>query len=186
MRAPAMLLALAASAACGAPANQPRVPAPVDPSAARQQGKDAAISQADALLEDLKRREAAQQEFDLRNPVSAATPELPPSAPLRSTPEPATASAPAASADAPIAPPTQATEVHDWAWWQKQSQSLQQALEAAQAQLAEANRQNLKNGYGDAQLIYKQRVEAVSYAHAAIDKLHEDARRAGVPAGWLR
>jgi hypothetical protein len=59
-------------------------------------------------------------------------------------------------------------------------------LDAALVQLAEAEKNNLKYGYNDAQALYRKQVDAVAAARLAIDKLHDDARRAGVPPGWLR
>jgi hypothetical protein len=71
-------------------------------------------------------------------------------------------------------------------WWRSQRQSLKAALDVASDQLAEAERLNLKYGYNDAQAIYKTRLAAVAAARLAIDRLHDEARRAGVPPGWLR
>jgi hypothetical protein len=60
MRVHAMVLAVIATASCSAPPNQPRVDTPAAaPAAARPVPADPAVTRADALLEDLKRREAA-------------------------------------------------------------------------------------------------------------------------------
>ena len=65
-------------------------------------------------------------------------------------------------------------------------QSLQQALAAASAKLAEAEKENYKYGYNDLQAEYKKRVAAVAEARLAVERLHDDARRARVPPSWLR
>ena len=62
--------------------------------------------------------------------------------------------------------------------------ALQLALNDEQIKLAAA--ENLKYGYNDAQAAYKKQLEAVANARAAIEKLRDEARRAGVPPGWLR
>ena len=64
--------------------------------------------------------------------------------------------------------------------------SLQQALDAALVKLAEAEKENYKYGYDDLQAEYKRRVAAVAEARRAIERLHDDARRARVPPAWLR
>lgn len=166
------ILLVAVMAACSAPPAQPRTPA-----RAEQSPKTEAIKRADALLEDLKRREAAQAKFDRENPARESVPATISQAPSTPAPPPATA----ASASPPPSDPTR-----DEAWWKGRMQSLQRALDEASGKLAEAEKQNLKNGYGDAQAIYKDRVAAVTAARQAIDSLHDDARRAGVPPSWLR
>ena len=62
--------------------------------------------------------------------------------------------------------------------------SLQLALDAELAKMADAEK--LKYGYNDAQAIYKKQLAAVADARLAIERLHDDARRAGVPPAWLR
>jgi hypothetical protein len=65
-------------------------------------------------------------------------------------------------------------------------QSLQVTLAEEVATLAEAEKLNFKYGYNDAQAEYKKRLAAVASARLAIDRLHDDARRARVPPAWLR
>lgn len=65
-------------------------------------------------------------------------------------------------------------------------QSLELALNEQEIKLAAAERANLKYGYNDAQAEYKKTVAAVQNARAAIDRLRDEARRAGVPPSWLR
>lgn len=62
----------------------------------------------------------------------------------------------------------------------------QLALDGALAKLAEAEKENYKYGYNDLQAEYKKRVAAVADARQAVERLHDDARRARVPPAWLR
>src|SRR5262245_29209631 len=126
MRTHAVLVLLAATAACSSPASDPRVERSLDPStAARKAADDPAVTRADALLEDLKRREAEQQDFDRKNPIPAITPVLPTAA----APPPAASAGPAATtaaAEPPMDPAVAteraaANEKHDYEWWQQQS-----------------------------------------------------------------
>jgi len=180
-----ILLMLVTAAACTEPPVQPptqtapaATPAPVAADALENE----AVGRADALVEDLKRREAAQAKFDRENPLPAASP-VPASLPFSSPTPTAVVASPVA--EAPAGPAAVAPS-HDEAWWKQQRQSLQQVLDAALAQLAEAEKNNLKYGYNDAQALYKKQVAAVAAARQAIDQLHDDARRAGVPPSWLR
>jgi hypothetical protein len=184
MRVHAMALALAAAAACSAPESQPRVDSATATQAAQPPADDRAISHADALIEDLKRREAAQQDFDRHNPPPRPDPIVTRTPIVAATPPPAIAPTTQAPTEAP--PPETRSDTRDEAWWRGRSQSLQEALASAQTQLAEAEKQNLKYGYDGAQAIYNQRVDAVTAARLALDQLHDEARRAGVPPAWLR
>ena len=65
-------------------------------------------------------------------------------------------------------------------------QSLQAALDKELARLAEAEKLNFKYGYNDAQAEYKRRAAAVATARQALDRLRDEARRSGIPPGWLR
>lgn len=91
---------------------------------------------------------------------------------------------PGAAAAAPAAPATipERNEI----WWKSEMQSRQVKLDAALATLAEAEKANFKYGYNDAQAEYKKRAAAVANARQAIERLRDEARRAGVPPGWLR
>ena len=181
------MLLLTTMVACSAPPAEPRRPATA---AAAQASKTEAVQHADALLEDLKRREDAQANFNREHPPSAPVPirSLPASdspPPAASVTVPPQATATPAAPQAPTNP--QAVDpARDETWWRQQRQSLQRVLDDELAKLAEAEKLNLKNGYDGAQALYKQRVEAVAAARLAIDKLHDDARRAGVPPAWLR
>ena len=189
-----MLLVLVATAACREPQAQfqtqttpASTPAPVAEPAPRNE----AIARADALLEDLKRREAAQAKFDRENPLSA-TPKLPPAPAPRATPAATVVTvAPPAATDVPAAQvtpssPTAHASARDETWWKQQRQSLQRTLDEALARLAEAEKENYRFAYNDLQAEYKKRVAAVAEARLAIDRLHDEARRAGVPPAWLR
>ena len=185
-----LVLLIAAGACSGPPPAQPeKQTTPAAPAgAAAHANESEAAAHAEALLEDFKRREAAQAKFDRENPATRTNP-IPASLPVtRSTPS---IPAPPASTEAPAAQPAPAPAApvasgHDEAWWKEQRRSLQQVLDDALAKLAEAEKNNLKYGYNDAQAIYKKQVAAVAAARQAIDQLHDDARRAGVPPAWLR
>jgi hypothetical protein len=189
MRTRPILLILLAAAGCGEPPRQPRGQSTPAPTPAPIAAPTSAQARADALIEDLRQREAAQAKRDRETPP-AAPPALPTvlSAARPTPPEPAS---PVAAPPTPVAP-TPATAnassspARDATWWQQQRRSLQQVLDDASAQLAEAEKLNFKYGYNDAQAEYKKRAAAVAAARQAIDKLHDDARRAGVPPSWLR
>ena len=192
---PGLSFVLSLTAACGAPPPA-QAPTKTTPAAAPASSgpeianHSEAAARAEALLEDFKQREAAQAKFDRENPAPRTNP-IPISLPdSRPTPSPAAPASPAATetpaaqpAPAPVAP---AASGHDEAWWKEQRRSLQAALDDALAKLAEAEKNNLKYGYNDAQALYKKQVGAVAEARLAIDRLHDEARRAGVPPGWLR
>jgi len=190
-----ILLVFLTAAACGAPPPQPQTqttraaaPAPVT----EQAPKSEAVARADALLEDLRRRQDAQAKFDRENPAPAAIP-IPARLPA-TRPTPSNATAPVASpaaTDAPAAQPAPdggaaAAPARDASWWKEQMRTLQLALDQASAKLAEAEKENYRYAYEDLQAEYKKRVAAVAGARRAIEQLHDDARRAGVPPGWLR
>ena len=146
------------------------------------------IRRAEALIEDLKRREAAQAKFDRENVAPAAVP-IPRSQPTsQPTPPPSNGSASAAPVPAP--PPGVAAAVaapaRDELWWKQEMQRLQASLDGELVKLAAAEKGNWKYGYNDLQAMYKAQVAAVAEARLAIERLHDEARRAGVPPGWLR
>ena len=185
MRVLALLVGLVTTAACSAPAGQPGAQTTPVSAPAAATPNDQSVARADALLEDLKRRETAQYEFNRKHPPQESIPSLAPvSDPV--TTQPPAAPPPVAASPTAAAPAAASTDTRDEAWWRGQSESLQRVLDAALIQLAEAEKQNLKYGYEDGQAIYRQRVDAVAAARLAIDNLHSDARRAGVPPGWLR
>lgn len=190
-----ILLVFVTAAACSEPPAQPQTqttPAAALAPVAEQAPKSEAIARADALLEDLRRREAAQAKFDRENPAPATIP-LPASLPA-SRPTPPAAAAAVASPSATDAPAAEsapdsaapAAPARDASWWKEQMRSLQLALDGALARLAEAEKENYKYGYNDLQAEYKRRLASVADARLAIERLHDDARRARVPAGWLR
>jgi hypothetical protein len=190
---PILLMLVTAAACSGPPAQHPSQTTPAAaPAPAEQAPKSEAIARADALLEDLGRREAAQAKFDREKPAPAAIPipaSLPGSSPRSPVATVAVAS-PAAMEDQPAHPVPASTEAaapaRDAGWWKQQMQSLQLTLAAGMAKLAEAEKENYKYGYDDLQAEYKKRVAAVANARLAIERLHDDARRARVPPAWLR
>jgi hypothetical protein len=134
------------------------------------------------LIEDLRRRQAAQEQSDREQAKPSAAP-LPGSLPGDFQPS-ASSTAPAATPGAPAGKP--AAPAQDEALWRDRMQALQLTLNEAEIKLAAAERANLKYGYNDAQAEYKKLAAAVADARLAIDRLRDEARRAGVPPGWLR
>jgi len=65
-------------------------------------------------------------------------------------------------------------------------ESLQMALDQELVKMAAMEKMNMKYGYNDAQAMYKAQAAAVASARQAIERLRDEARRAGVPPGWLR
>jgi hypothetical protein len=183
-----MIVLLAGSACTQSPTpgqttTRPAVNAPDSPKPAPASG---AIARADALVEDLRRREAAEASRPRPSPSQISAPVATPpvsSSPVTTPPAPvstleATATTrPEAAAAAPL---------RDEAWWKERVRSLQATLDEELSKLAVMEKSNLKYGYNDAQAIYKKQVQAVSDARQAIDRVHDEARRAGVPPGWLR
>lgn len=184
-------------------------PEPLPPPAATEP-KSEAIARADALLEDFRRRQAAQEKFDRENP--------PPPAPrlddvLRSIPAPTVT--PATSAQASIPPVAASTApvttgapapTRDEQWWKNEmrtaevrladnSRRLQEARDVQSAALRQMDAATKAGSivFAQAQEAYNraraetQRLEAeVRNDRAAVERVREDARRANVPPGWLR
>ena len=151
------------ASACSPPPQAPP-PSPAIPTAepaAVPAPPSEAIARADALLDDLKRRQEAQDKYDREHPLPVATPI-------------------AVSSGSPSAAPV----VPDEAWWRDRMRELQLALNDEEIKLAAA--ENLKNGNQDAQAAFEKQTEAVANARLAIERLRDQARRAGVPPGWLR
>lgn len=150
-----------------------------------------ASRRAQALIDDLHRRQVAQAKFDRENPPpppprledfqrAAAMPAPTALAPL----PPAAITSTAASSDVP------AGGGRDEAWWKNEMRTREVALddELARhraAQLA-AESQVLQRTYDEALREVAARAAAVANAHAAVERLRDDARRANVPPGWLR
>jgi hypothetical protein len=171
------------------PVSTRAAPDPVSAPVAKETPTSESIGRADALLEDFKRREAAQAKFDKENPPSVVIPL--PVAPIPSRPASPATSSQLPSTDAPpaapgVVPGDVAPPGRDQAWWKQQMQRLQASLDAELAKLAAAEKANWKYGYNDLQAMYRAQVAAVADARLAIDRLHDEARRAGVPPGWLR
>ena len=142
----ACLLVILTAAACSdAPPAQPQpqpqpAAAPTAAPATEDAPKSEAIARADALLEDLKRRQEAQEKAE--------------------------------------------RPAQDEGLWRDKVMALQLALNDEQLKLATS--EHLRTGDSVAQAAYKKQQEAVESARLAIEKLREEARRAGVPPGWLR
>jgi hypothetical protein len=166
------LVLLIGIACSGAPPAQPPTPPPsqaVQPPvpAAEVPPKSEALARADALLEDLKRRQEAQEKYDREHP-------LPPAPPL---PGSVVAVGPPAAVD-PAA--------RDENWWKDRMRSLELALNEKEIKLAAAERANLKSGGNDALAEYQKIVAEVGDARQAIERLRDEATRAGVPSSWLK
>jgi hypothetical protein len=149
------------------------------------------------LVEDLKRRQAAQAKYEgaarppaALPPAQVSQPVAPPAARPAKAP-PATPPATSTPRDSSPTPPgtyagAMGAPTRDESWWKQQMKSLQAVLDDASARLAEAEKLNFKYGYNDAQVEYKKRAAAVEQARQAVDRLRDEARRAGVPPAWLR
>lgn len=163
------------------------------------------VSKADALIEDLRRREAAQAKFDRENPTPAA-PRLDDlirpsaSAPVASVmPEHRTVTA-APSAAAPV------TDARDESWWKNQMRNAETRLTDNARRLQEATdrrdraQRQMQVAVDAGSIVFAQAQEAYNRAsaevgrleaevrndRAAVERVREDARRANVPPGWLR
>ena len=203
MKVTVVMLSIAILTGCGSePTVTPQATAATAPApvAAPEPPKSESLARADALVAEMRAREAAQAKFDRENPPPltprpedlirpmSSAPAPPAPAPVTSaiagTP---TATAPAASATptAPSADP-KATE----AWWKDQARALQVKAEEDTALMNQARNAmlnaTLKITADEAEREYRARVAAVQNSQAALDRLRDDARRAGVPAGWAR
>ena len=191
-RATLLLLVMAAACNSAPPAQLPQstTSTPPAPAAAAEPiPKSDAVTRADALLEDFRRREAAQAKFDRENPPPKFVPI--PRTLVAEARKAAAASAPDTSANAsdpaPPAPGSPAAApARDERWWKRQMQSLQAALDDELVKMAAMEKANLKYGYNDAQALYRKQAAAVESARQAIERLRDEARRTGVPPGWLR
>ena len=189
----ARLLIFLATAAChNTPPGQPQSqPLPAPAAVAESAPKSEAIARADALLEDFRRREAAQAKYDRENPPPKFIPIPRTLVDAARTSSAATVSdAPASNAAAPaVAPgavPVPAPPARDEMWWRRQMEALQMALDQELVKMAAMEKMNMKYGYNDAQAMYKAQAAAVANARQAIERLRDEARRSGVPPGWLR
>lgn len=199
MKIAVVMFSIAILAACGSePTLAPEVaPAPAPtPAVAPEPPKSETLVRADALVAEMRAREAAQSKYDRENP--------PPPTP-RMEDLIRTSTAPASNAIAPVPPvsdgtpgtaapaaPTapsadpKATE----AWWKDQARNLQVKLEEDTALMNQARNamlnSTLKITADEAEREYRARVAAVQNSRAALDRFKDDGRRAGVPAGWTR
>lgn len=163
-----------------APAAETTEPAP----------KSDAIAKADALIEEMRRNQAAFDKAERETPKPAA-PRLEdfvrPAAPAHvPTPQPAQG----AYAQQPSAPPAASGDTRGEQWWKDQARTLQDRLEDETRRMiaARAAFQNstLKITADEAEREYLALQASVRNAQSALDKFRDDARRAGVPAGWAR
>ena len=178
----ASLFVFLTAVACNSapPAQPPSQPVPAPAPAAEPAPQSEAIARADALLEDFKRRQEAQDKYDREHPLPAAIP-LPGSS---SAPQSTSTTSPVTTPGSPTS--ATAAPGRDEKWWKDQMQELELKLNEELIRLAAAEKANLKYGYNDAQAEYKKIVAAVATARSNIEKLKDEARRAGVPPGWLR
>ena len=194
-RSAIVLVFLIAVACSQPPVAQPQTQAAPAPTAAAEPvPKSEAISRADALLEDFRRREAAQAKYDRENPPPKFVP-IPKSlvdaartASAAAVSDVSASNESAGSAAAPVAPAKSAPAepARNEMWWKRQMESLQMALDQELVTMAAMEKMNMKYGYNDAQAMYKKQAAAVANARQAIERLRDEARRAGVPPGWLR
>jgi hypothetical protein len=176
---------------CAAPPPaRTETPAPTEPTVAKAAVSDAE-ARADALLEDMRRKQAAFDKLERETPTAPA-PRLDEyvARPVASAP-----ATPATSVQTPRAPdatsptPTVRDE-HDEPWWKGRMRDAEVALNDAVTRLAAAERaadqQRLQITYDKALAEVNARAADVVTARAAVERVREDARRANVPPGWLR
>lgn len=158
-----------------------------------------AATRADALLEDMRKRER-----DFAQSMRNAPPEPSPDELLRrmqqSAPAPTVTYAPTPTpvAAAPVtpAPPVvvasagPSAPVRDEAWWKDRMRVLKARLDEAEHQAIAAraamSSASLRLTQDEARSNYNSQIAAAASARAAIDDLELEARRAGIPSGWLR
>lgn len=205
---------LTVAAACAAPttppATEPTAPPGVQ-SPAPDPPKSEAVARADALIAEMRQREAAQQKLDRENPPPAAprledlVRNLPPPTPATSTMT--AASAPMATASAaPAAASAPPAGGKDEAWWKNEMRTAEVQLENDIRRLQEATDQRdaaqrqMSAAVKAGAVVFAQAQEAFNRAsadvnrltadvrndRAAVERVREDARRAGAPPGWLR
>ena len=188
------------------PATETSMPEPLP--AVAPAAKSEALARADALAEDLRRRQVAQETADRESP-------LPPQPNLDTlmrslTPAPAPPPSPATlSQTAPVPSwpdiPAQTASGKDEAWWKFEMRFAEGRLADDLRRLQEAN--DARNAaqlrmrsvglgspaYSIAEELFNRATASVGYyeadvkrSRAAVEQIRADARRAGVPAGWLR
>lgn len=199
------LLAVVIGCSSAPPPAAPPDPAPAAvPPPAEPAAKSDAVARADALLEDMKRREAAFAKLERDNP--------PPPAPrLEDFIRPSVAPTPqperpiiADSAQPPTSPGPEAAsdERTTQRYWQDRMRQLQSRLDSDALALtaARANERDLDRYLSPdgsmtrtvADNMFKSRAEvarltaAVASSRSDVTALQEEARRAGIPPGWLR
>jgi len=141
------------------------------------------VARADALLADMARREAAYKEFERTAPPPPPPPTLDAQATVPAIP------APVVSTTAPV--PVGAIEpVKDEAWWKDRMRVLKARLDADRFELAAAERSidsaSLRLTQDQAIAERNRLRAAVAADLSAIESLELEARRAGIPPGWLR
>ena len=190
-----ILLSITTLAACGSestPAPQVMAAPAPSPTTAPEPPKSESLARADALVAEMRAHEASQAKYDRENP-----PPPPPRLedlirPTSSAPAPAPNAAPSTAAPSESATPSassadpKATE----AWWKDQARTLQVKYDDDFALMNQARNamlnSTLKVTADEAEREYRARLAAVQNSRAALDRLLDDARRAGVPPGWTR
>ncbi len=187
-----------------APAATPIDPAPV--SAPAPVSSDV-LAKADALIAEMRRNEAALQKFDRENPLpppprlddllrptaaAAASPtsEVPASATQLETPSPA-----------PVASNTRPER--DEQWWKTEMHVRELRLQESVAQMNAARASmrttadladpksviltaTAQRGFQEVEAEFQKWSRQVSIDRGEVERFREDARRAGIPPGWLR
>jgi hypothetical protein len=190
---------------CAAPpaqpvaANTPRpeAPAPTAP-------VSDSVSRADALLAEMKQREEEFKKLEQELPKQPT-----PAMILDQSRAQATAALPAPAAPVNVVAPSQAlapaaapTPAKDEAWWKDRMRVLQSRLDSDTMSLAAARlhvqdldryvnqdgsmSRTVADNMFKARNTVTQLTAAVLSDEREITNLHEEARRAGVPPGWLR
>jgi len=190
----ALLLSLTLLVACGNEATLAPATAP-EPAPSIVPAQSDAAARADALVAQVKAREEAQSKFDRENPPPPP-PRIEdlvrPSSPVSDV---APVAAPVSNGTpAPQAPaPTSASSAdpkQSEAWWKDQARNLQVKLDDDTSQMNQARNammnSTLRITAEEAEREYRAKVAIVQNSRAALDRMQDDGRRAGVPAGWTR
>lgn len=211
MKALISLVAILAVSGCGQPTPPPeQAVAPVASAPEAPAVQSEAAARAEALIEDMQRKESALAKFERENPAPP-----PPRlddilAAQRAATQPPAAVAVAPSGpspDSPAAPaPTTAaaTTARDESWWKngyhdrelKYQDSLAKANAAGASMRTTTSLYNstenarlaatAQSGFQSAEAEYQKAVRQADIDRAELDRFREDARRANVPPGWLR
>jgi hypothetical protein len=145
------------------------------------------VARADALLEEMKSREAQFKKIESELQRRPTTPIPDMRAPDVASPSRLPSAPPT---QAPTAAPAVVASDRDEAWWKQRAHAIEIRLDEAQRQAAAAlvavDQATLRITQDQARADYLTKLAAVNTLRAELTDLQEEARRANVPPGWLR